>query len=85
MIRGKEVTFEEAVKILERGRNIAGDNRKETEAAAKKAWGKELMRHDKHMPLGQPHFHHKDHTPYQYYGHAFYPGATVQQQGNRGR
>lgn len=75
--RGKEITFDEAVKVLKRGEDVAGDRREEAESAARKAWGDDgkLVRHDVHTgtPKGQPHFHHPLHTDGSHPGHAFYP------------
>ena len=78
--RGEEITFHDAVKILQKGGDVAGDNRKEVESVAHGAWGAhgKLVRHDIHKdtPKGQPHFHHPLHTAASYPGHAFYPGPT---------
>ncbi len=75
--RGREeISFDEAVEILKKGGDIAGDSRAEVEAPAKKAWGKLLQpaHTAPHTPKGWPHAHHHLHTPTQYPGHAFYPG-----------
>jgi hypothetical protein len=78
--REKEITFYEAVEILRRGGDIAGDSRKEAESVSHAAWGTrgKLVRHDVHTdtPKGQPHFHHPLHTEGSYLGHAFYPSPT---------
>jgi len=75
--RGKEIDFDTAVSILQKGGDIAGDNRAEVEAPSKEAWkGKPMVHAIPHKPKGQPHLHHPDHTEYQHPGHAFYPGPV---------
>jgi hypothetical protein len=71
--RGKdEISFPEAVKILRQGGDIAGDNKKEVEGPANKAWGKTIT-DQPHQPLGWPHLHHHQRLSS---GHAFYPGEV---------
>jgi hypothetical protein len=69
--RGKnEISFDEAVKILLQGGDIAGDNKAEAAAPARKAWGR-IITDQPHQPLGWPHHHHHQRAST---GHAFYPG-----------
>lgn len=78
--RDAGINFYEAVEILRRGGDIAGDSRKEAKSVSHEAWGThgKLVRHDVHTdtPKGQPHFHHPLHTEGSYPGHAFYPSPT---------
>ncbi|MDX2083559.1 MAG: hypothetical protein SFV53_06210 [Rickettsiales bacterium] len=70
--RGRVIDFDEAVEILRKGGNIAGDSRKEVTGPANKAWGKTIA-DPAHTPLGWPHLHHHQRASS---GHALYPGEV---------